>query len=240
MRIGRTGEPRDEHSRVLAHQLRDRHTGRVLANHLHAEHRWDRPCRAFNLQISLPAPVTSALGAVQDAIAAAEPALLRVPRHALHSMVAWLVPERLAVPAAEKERRWQQYGPRWREAIAVEVAGLGPFRLRYAEVVATDSAIIALAWPAGPVNRVRRALAGQPGLESGLSSGELVHTTLFRYREPLADPAGLLKLIGGLDVATEFTVGEFVLVRDRVFPSISTDVLDGFRLGAPSTTNETE
>jgi hypothetical protein len=31
-------------------------------------------------------------------------------------------------------------------------------------------------------------------------------------------------------VATEFTVGEFVLVRETVFPSIGADLLDRFEL----------
>jgi hypothetical protein len=218
--------------RARAEQLQDQQAGRVLANQLHTEPRWGRPCRAFNLQIRPPAPATAALEAAQDIIAAAEPTLLRVPRHALHSMAAWLVPVELDVPPAEKEHLWQQHGELWREAITAGLATQGRFRLRYAEVVATGSAVIALAWPAGPVNRLRRALAGQPGMPPRLSSGDLLHTTLFRYREPLTDPAGLLDRIAGLDVATEFTVREFVLLRETVFPSIGSDVLDRFPLAA--------
>jgi hypothetical protein len=218
--------------RSPAEQLQDQQAGRILANQLHTEPRWNRPCRAFNLQIRPPAPVTAALEAVQDIIAAAEPALLRVPRHALHCMAAWLVPVELGVPPGEKEGLWRQHGARWREAITAGLATQGPFRLRYAEVVATGSAVIALAWPAGPVNRLRRALAGQPGMPGRLSSGDLVHTTLFRYRAPLADPAGLLERAAGLDVAAEFTVGEFMLLRETVFPSIGSDVLDRFPLPA--------
>ena len=71
-----------------------------------------------------------------------------------------------------------------------------------------------------------------------LSSGDLVHTTLFRYRAPLADPAGLLERAAGLDVAAEFTVGEFVLLRETVFPSIGSDVLDGFPRPAGGTAGE--
>ena len=225
-----TGEPLDEQGRVQAKQLQDRFADRVLANELRTEPRWDRPCRAFNLQIRPPAPAGGALQAAQDIVAAAEPALLRVPRHALHSMAAWLVPVELDASAAAKERLWQQHGAHWHEAIAAGLATQNGFRLRYTEVVATDSAVIALAWPAEPVNRLRRALTGRPGMPPRLSSGDLVHTTLFRYREPLADPDGLLDLIAGLDVAAEFTVGEFVLLRETVFPSISVDVLDRFQL----------
>jgi hypothetical protein len=231
MRIGQAGELLDGHSRVLAEQLQDQQAGRVLANQVDIEPRWGRPCRAFNLQIHPPAAVTGALRAAQDIIAAAEPALLRVPPPALHSMAAWLIPVELDVPAAEKERLWQRHGERWREAIAAGLASRAPFRLRYTEVVATGSAIIALAWPAGPVNRLRRALADEPGMARRLSSGDLVHTTLFRYREPLADPAGLLERIAGLDLATEFDVEECTLVRETVFPSLEHHVLHCFRLG---------
>jgi hypothetical protein len=234
MRIGRAGEPLDEHGQVQAKQLQDQHADRILANQLRTEPRWDRPCRAFNLQIRPPAQVTGALSAAQDVIGAAEPALLRVTRHALHSMAAWLIPVELEESAAAKERLWQQHRGHWDEAIAAGLASQRAFRLRYTEVVATDSAVIALAWPAEPVNRLRRALAGRPGMPPRLSSGDLVHCTLFRYRAPLADPAALLERIAGLDVATEFTVREFVLLRETVFPSIGADVLDRFPLREPA------
>jgi hypothetical protein len=136
-----TDELQDEHTnQALAAQLQHRHAGRVLANQLHTERRWGRPCRAFSLYVNLPAPVTGALGVAQDAIAAGEPGLLRVPRHALHSMAATLVPVWLDAPAAEKEHHWQQHGPRWRETIAAELAALGSFRLRYTDIVATGCA----------------------------------------------------------------------------------------------------
>jgi hypothetical protein len=226
------GQLRGEHpSRVLAGQLQDRHAGRVLANELRIESRWDRPCRAFNLRVHPPAPVAAALGEAQDAIAGAEPGLLRVPRHALHSMAAWLIPVELAASDQEKESHWQRYGPGWRAAIAAEAAALDAFRLRFTEVVATDAAIIALAWPAEPINRLRRALAGVAGMPPRISSGDFVHITLFRYREPLSGPAGLVRLIAGLDLAAEFGVREFLLVRETVFPSVRFDVLDRFQLG---------
>jgi hypothetical protein len=61
-----------------------------------------------------------------------------------------------------------------------------------------------------------------------VSSGEFVHTTLFRYREPLARPAALLELIAGLDPAAGFRVEEFMLVREIVFPSLEYQVLHDF------------
>jgi hypothetical protein len=64
--------------RTRAEELQHQQAGRVLANQLHTEPRWNRPCRAFNPQILPPAPVTAALETAQDVIAAAEPALLRV------------------------------------------------------------------------------------------------------------------------------------------------------------------
>jgi hypothetical protein len=208
--------------------LQDEHRARVLANRLYLEHRWGRPCRAFNLCLQPGERATAELCRVQDAISAAEPALLRVPRRAMHISAAWLLPVHLEVPAAEKDELWARHAPDWLTILAEEITELGGLGLRYRDLVATDSAIIALAWPAGQVNELRARLAERLRIPLQLSAGDMVHTTLFRYGGPLNDPALLLAALADLDIQIEVRAAELLMVRERVFPALGLDVLHRF------------
>lgn len=210
--------------------MQDEHTGRVLANQLHLENRWGSPCRAFNLHISLGDPVLRALSRIQETILAVEPSLLRVPWQAMHISAAWLLPVHLGLPVAEKEGLWREHGHGWLADIATGLRELRSFRLCYTDVVATDSAIIALAWPTDQVSELRSKLDKRLRLGRAVSAGDMVHTTLFRYAKPLGSPASLFAAMASLEVNIEVQATEFLVVRERVFPSLKRDVLDRFLL----------
>lgn len=214
------------HARAAA--LQAEHRASVLANRLCLELRWGRPCRAFNLCIPPGERARQALCGLQDAISAAEPSLLRVPRRAMHVSAAWLMPVHLELSAAEKDDLWDRHSPEWLEVVAEEVAELGELGLRYRDLVATDSAIIALASPSGQVNKLRRRLAERLRLPAALSAGDMVHTTLFRYAGPLRDPGSLLGTLADLDIRIEIRARELVMVRELVFPALELDVLRRF------------
>jgi hypothetical protein len=217
-----------DHDRAAA--LRDEHKAAVLANKLRPERRWGRSCRAFNLCIHLDDAVRRALSDVQDTILAAEPSMLRVPQPAMHVSVAWLLPVHLQLSPAEKEDLWAARARDWLSGIATELAGLRRFRLRYSHVVATDSAVIALAWPTGQVNELRTKLAGQLRIAEDVSPGDLLHTTLFRYPGPAGSPRALLAAVASLDIQIEVAVTEFLVIRERVFPALERDTLHRFPL----------
>ena len=212
--------------------LQDQHRARLLANEPQFEHRWDLPCRAFNLCARIDMLALRGLSGVQESILGAEPSLLRVPTHAMHISVAWLVPVHLELPIPQKDALWEEHGPLWQASIAGELMSLGRFTLRYQDVVATDSAIIALAWPPDEVNTLREKLRRSLGLTSALSSGDLVHTTLFRYAKPFNDPAALLTLMASLEISIEVRVTEFLLVRETIFPALKQDIISRFPLPA--------
>jgi hypothetical protein len=217
-----------------AAEVQDRFRARVLAGDLRLDTMWGQPCRSYNLFLDLPATTARDLSAVQDRVLAAEPSLIRVPRHALHSNLAWLLSIYLELTPAAKDRLWQRHGPGWLSVVAGELAPLGPRgRLRYRDVVATDSAVIALAWPAEPVNDLRARLAKRLDLGRPVSGGDLVHTTLFRYREPLTDPAALLRGLAGLDLDIGADVTHVQLVKEKIFPNLEFEVLRRFSLTPP-------
>ena len=110
-------------------------------------------------------------------------------------------------------------------------AGSEVFGITYEHVVATDSAVIALARPTGPVNRIRRMIGERLSLPPEIrNEAELVHTTLFRYGGSLSDPANFLALLGDVSTDTTSEVDELVLSKELVYPSLKTDLLERFPL----------
>jgi hypothetical protein len=94
----------------LAARVQREHAPAVLANRLLAERRWGQPCLAYNLYVQ-PGPAASAgLSAIQDSVLAMEPSLLRVPAHALHANVSWLLPAHQDF-GRPKPELWQEHGP---------------------------------------------------------------------------------------------------------------------------------
>ncbi len=105
-------------------------------------------------------------------------------------------------------------------------AGSGTFRVTYEQLVATDSAVIALARPAEPVNRIRGLIRDRLSLPPETrNEADLVHTTLFRYRGPLSDPGRFLARLeeASVDAATE--VEELIISKELIYPSLETEVL---------------
>lgn len=217
-----------DHDRATA--LQEEHRPALLANEPRPERRWGTPCRAFNLCIDLSDAVRRPLSDVQDTIVAAEPSLLRVPQHALHMSVAWLLPVHLELSAAEKEVLWAANTLDWLAGIAGELADLGRFMLCCSRVVATDSAVIALAWPTGQINELRRKLARRLRIPGDVSSGDLLHTTLFRYSGPVSDPPALIAAAASIDVQIEVPVTELLVIRETVFPTLESEILHCFTL----------
>lgn len=197
----------------------------ILANELQLADDWGQPCLGYLLMLRPDEAACAAFADLQDRVESLEPELLRQPGHALHSTVGFLVPVHRQV-AGDKDEIWQGNGGRWVAAIEfARSASPGPFRLRYRRLVATDAAIIAVADTPNPITALRQQL--EPGLDLPwpLAKGPLVHVSLFRYRQPLRDPAGLLRALATLEFMIETEVSELLAVRETTFPSLEYEVL---------------
>ena len=199
------------------------HAPAVLANRLSGGHRWGRPCLGYNVCVRPDPQAAAALAEVQARARQLEPSLLRVPEHAMHANVAWLLPVHLEFGRA-KDELWEQHGPGWVTALTAAVTGMDRFRLCYRQLVATDSAIIAVAGEPNRISELRRQLAPVLRLPRPVSAGGLVHLTLFRYGGRLRDPAALLEWLAAAEVEVEQPVTELLVVRERVFPSLDYEI----------------
>jgi hypothetical protein len=208
-----------------ATELREAHREKVARNEVRDSPLWAQPCRAYNVQIDLDPRTKASLGETQQSLKQAEPNLLVCPQETLHVSIAWLLAVHASYPAP-KDSLWERHGEEWTtelDRIATQSTG---FRIAYEHVVATDSAVIALAEPTEPVNRIRRMIRERLRLPSETRNEvDLVHTTLFRYRGPLSDPERFLAIVEDMSAEAAAEVDELVVSKELVYPSLEAEVL---------------
>jgi hypothetical protein len=202
------------------------HAPAVLAGDLKLCMTWGAPGVGYLLLFRPDAGASAALADLQEQVLAIEPGLLRQPEAQLHTSVAWLLPVGRDF-SEPKDALWAEHGEDWLKIIAAITEGIRPMRLRYRRLVITDSAIIAVAEEPNPVGALRRDLTVALGLPWPItySSVGIVHTTLFRYRHPLSDAAGLLRRLEAMPVAIETEVSELLMVRESMYFTFCYEVL---------------
>jgi hypothetical protein len=203
--------------------IQRRYAPAVLSGDLLVEHRWGQTCLAYHVCTHLGTDPEASLSLIQEDVLDLEPSLLRVPSHALHANLVWLLPVHQEFDRP-KDELWQRHGPEWLAILDGIVGRAQSFSLRLRHLVATDSAVIAVAEEPNPFIALRRELKSALRVPGSLSAGELVHMTLFRYARPLRNPALLIqRLAAGVDI--DVAVREVLVVRERIFPSLDCEVL---------------
>jgi hypothetical protein len=208
-----------------ATQLREAHREKVARNDVRVTPLWAQPCRAYNVHIELDSHTRSSLEKIQQGLYQAEPNLLVCPKKTLHVSLAWL----LAVHASyqvDKDSLWKRHAEEWMAQLRRIAAQSAGFRITYERVVATDSAVIALAEPSKPVNRIRQMICERLRLPPETrNEADMVHTTLSRYRGALCDPEKFLAMLEDTSVDATAEVEELVVSKELVYPSLETEVL---------------
>ncbi len=208
-----------------AMELRETHREKVARNEVRVSPLWARPSRGYNVQIELDPRTRSSLEKIQRSLYQAEPDLLVCPPTTLHVSLAWLLAVHAKYPVA-KDSLWRRHGEEWMAELRRIAAQSAGFRITYEHVVATDSAVVALARPSEPVNRIRGMIRERLRLPlETRNEADLVHTTLFRYRGALSDPEKLLAMLEDASADATAEVEELVVSKERVYPSLEAEVL---------------
>ena len=206
-------------------ELREAHREKVARNEVRVSLLWAQPSRGYNVHIELDPRTRSALEKIQQGLYQAEPNLLVCPEKTLHVTLAWLVAVHVSYPV-DKDSLWKRHGEEWMAQLRRIAAQSAGFRITYERVVATDSAVIALAEPSKPVNRIRQMICERLRLPPETrNEADLVHTTLFRYRGALCDPKKLLAMLEDTRADATAEVEELVVSKELVYPSLETEVL---------------
>jgi hypothetical protein len=206
--------------------IQARHAPAVRAGQLQITSGWGQPTLGYILMFRPDPAAVAGLVAVQDMVLAAEPSLLRQPASQLHNSVAWLLGTQ-AEFGRPKDEIWQERGDDWLKIIAGMTDVTSPMRLRFRTIVMTSAAVIAIAEEPSPVAQFRRELTAALGLDWPITYESLgvVHVTLLRYRQPLADPAALLSRISAASISVETEIDELILVRETVYPTLDYEIL---------------
>jgi hypothetical protein len=206
-------------------ELREAHREKVARSEVRISPLWAQSCRAHNVHIELDPPTRSSLGKIQQSLYQAEPNLLVCPEKTLHVSLAWLVAVHASYPV-DKDSLWKRHGEEWMAELRRIAAQHTGFRITYEHVVATDSAVTALAQPSEPVNRIREMIRQRLRLPPETrNEADLVHTTLFRYRGALCDPQKLLAMLEDTSADATAEVEELVVSKELVYPSLEAEVL---------------
>jgi hypothetical protein len=206
--------------------VQGRHAPAVRAGQLQITSAWGQPTLGYILMFRPDPAAAAGLAAVQDMVLEAEPSLLRQPASQLHNSIAWLLgtQARFDRPKAEI---WQEQGDDWLKIITGLTDATGPMRLRFHQIVMTSAAVIAIAEEPNPVAEFRRELTAALDLDWPITYESLgiVHVTLLRYSQPLADPAGLLSRISAASISVETEIDELIMVRETVYPTLDYEIL---------------
>jgi hypothetical protein len=206
-------------------KLREAHREKVARNEVRVNPLWAQSCRAYNVHIELDSRTKASLEKTQQVLKRAEPILVACPQQSLHVSIAWLLAVHASYPVP-KDSLWERHGEEWTTELNRIAAQSTAFRITYEHVVATDSAVIALAQPTEPVNRIRRMIREHLQLPSETrNEADLVHTTLFRYRGPLCDPEKFLAMLEDTSAEAATEVDELVVSKELVYPSLKAEVL---------------
>jgi hypothetical protein len=206
-------------------KLREAHREKVARSEVRVSPLWAQSCRAYNVHIELDPRTKASLEKTQQVLKRAEPTLLKCPQQSLHVSIAWLLAVHTSYPVP-KDSLWERHAEEWTTELN-RIAGQSKvFRITYEHLVATDTAVIALAEPTEPVNRIRRMIRERLRLPSETrNEADLVHTTLFRYRGPLSDPENFLAMLEDTSAEAATKVHELVISKELVYPSLEAEVL---------------
>jgi 2'-5' RNA ligase len=197
----------------------------VARNEVRVSSLWAQPSRGYNVHIELDPHTRSSLEKIQQSLYQAEPNLLVCPEKTLHVTLAWLVAVHVSYQV-DKDSLWKRHAEEWMAQLRSIAAQHVKFRITYEHVVATDSAVIALAQPSEPVNRIREMIRERLRLPPETrNEADLVHTTLFRYRGALSDPEKLLAMLEDTSADATAEVEELVVSKELVYPSLEAEVL---------------
>jgi hypothetical protein len=185
---------------------------------------WGKPCLAYHVQPSLEPETREAFAKVQRSIAECWPEPLNIgPKHGLHVTIYPLVPVK---GAFNKDAYWQGIARQSQRLLEDLCAGQQTLELRFSRLKVTDTAIIATATEeTGLIDAIRDKIVSDilppPGHKPIIY--DLIHSTLARYRTKASIPDDVVGHIESLPVSITAPVTHIRLVRETLFPCLTTD-----------------
>ena len=130
-----------------------------------------------------------------------------------------------------KDDLWREIGENCQSKLKQISSNFPTFTVNFTDIVATNAAIIALAYDDGKMailkQEIKRLL---PIPQETDNKAEIIHTTLFRYAKPLNDPRRLLELVGGFQPQIPVVIDSLSIRKELVYPSLQSELLYSVKL----------
>lgn len=211
--------------------MRERFFSEVAGNQIQIDKDWGSRCLGHNIQFLMPPTVCTQLNSIQQEILKIEPdSLYYCPEHSLHITIGWILATRQAY-SRPKDDLWREIGENCQSKLKQISSNFPTFTVNFTDIVATNAAIIALAYDNGKMAILRQEIKRLlPIPQETDNKAQIIHTTLFRYAKPLNDPRRLLELVGGFQPQIPVVVDSLSIRKELVYPSLQSELLYSVKL----------
>ena len=203
----------------------------VAGNQIQIDKDWGSQCLGYNIKFVLPSQVCTQLNNIQQEILKVEPdSLYYCPGHSLHTTVAWILATRHTY-SKPKDALWEEIEKGCQSELEQVSQSFPSFAVNFTDIVATNAAIIALAYDDGEMTALRQAIKKSlPIPPETENEAQIIHTTLFRYAKSLNDPRRLLGLVDGFQPEIPVVIDSLSIRKELIYPSLQSELLFSVKL----------
>lgn len=211
--------------------VKERFFSEVSQNQIQVDKEWNNNCLGYNIQFVLPTDVCDQLKIVQQKILETEPnSLYCCPEDSLHIAISWILATRNNYQKP-KDEWWKIIGKDCKSGLDKISTESSKFVVNFTNIVATNTAIIALAYDNGEMAKLRQKINTLlPIPIETENKAEIIHSTLFRYAKPLNNPQLLLKVIDGMQLNIPVVIDSLVIRKELIYPSLKSEPLCSVKL----------
>lgn len=164
-------------------------------------------------------------------IAGAAEHLLIAPAETFHLSLYAIAPVRSDF---DKDAWWAMHGDRARTALRRWCDRQPAALLKFRELRATSTAVIAVAEPQDAVWSLRRVLSTEvPQPPGGTPKYDMIHMTLARYAQPEHLPADFAARVAALPLQLDVELNAVTLMRETAYPLLGGGPVETHMLQAP-------
>jgi hypothetical protein len=195
---------------------------------------WSQPLISYTvMQMLQPAARAACLDVLRQVaeMAGGADRLLIAPAETFHLSLYAIAPVRSDF---DKDAWWAIHGDRARTVLHRWCDTQPAAFLRFRELRATSTAVIAVAEPQDAVWSLRRALrAGVPQPPGGTPEYDMIHMTLARYAQPEKLPADFAARVAALPLQLDVDLNAVTLMRETAYPLLGGAPVETHALNTP-------
>jgi len=203
-------------------ELREKFEQDILENRVVPDALWNKKCEGYNIQVLLKdLQGIDQFAECQNNIWVGESEnLYQCPISSLHISIAWIVAVQQNY-SRDRNQIWMECKTVVLDQLKDLAINFRRFRVRYTGLVATDTAVIAVGEDDGTIAKIREEIARNVDIPPETTNGSnIIHTTLFRYRNNLSNPSEFLRKVNKFPLDVSFDIDHLAVEQELVYPSI--------------------